>query len=492
MSRSKTAILWIFCLAIGLLVPPARAQQITYKPGEYPAPRYPKIPKNPTLEDLMPVARAIVKRDDIGASFYPGYAIKAGERALIMVGREYDPLVLEAIQRAVREAGAKVDVLLGDEVHPNSKDGSWNGDGSAEFQFFLHMDDVERMQAGGILRKDQVAIAKAGKYDVVLSGQGGGAPRIPGMRWRYLPWDWIDKFLVNGANVPPDLLKFIDDTAWTALTQAVSIRATDPEGTDITWNTKPQEWQSPGLHNPGHLMSHPSRGGATGILAGTFNHTGPYPQIRASVNNDRVEGLEGGGAYGEKWRSVRDEYKDVNWPGKTGPGLFTWLFEAAIGTNPKSARPRGVLDRARANTWERTRAGIIHWGIGGEPSGLGGPAPSTPPSASAEFITNFQELTVGGKKLPNGHVHIHNYFLTMTLTNADGSKAPLINKGHMTTLDDPSVRQQAAKFGDPDQLLREDWIPAIPGINVPGDYRRDYASDPAGWIRKDLASNWQY
>ncbi|MBI4463886.1 MAG: hypothetical protein HY647_04200, partial [Acidobacteria bacterium] len=53
-------------------------------------------------------------------------------------------------------------------------------------------------------------------------------------------------------------------------------------------------------------------------------------------------------------------------------------------------------------------------------------------------------------------------------------------------------RQEAAKYGDPDELLVEDWIPAIPGINVPGDYSKDYGSDPAAYFRKDLATKWQY
>ena len=39
----------------------------------------------------------------------------------------------------------------------------------------------------------------------------------------------------------------------------------------------------------------------------------------------------------------------------------------------------------------------------------------------------------------------------------DGKK--LVDRGHQTALDDPGVRRVAAKYGDPDELLREDWIP---------------------------------
>jgi len=46
---------------------------------------------------------------------------------------------------------------------------------------------------------------------------------------------------------------------------------------------------------------------------------------------------------------------------------------------------------------------------------------------------------------------------------------------------DPEVRKLAEKYGDPADLLREDWIPLIPGINCAGSYT-EYASDPGNWI----------
>ena len=52
-------------------------------------------------------------------------------------------------------------------------------------------------------------------------------------------------------------------------------------------------------------------------------------------------------------------------------------------------------------------------------------------------------------------------------------------------LDDPEVRQLAAKFGDPDEMLREEFIPGIPGINMEGDYMRDYATNPREFYKKD-------
>jgi len=37
----------------------------------------------------------------------------------------------------------------------------------------------------------------------------------------------------------------------------------------------------------------------------------------------------------------------------------------------------------------------------------------------------------------------------------------IVEKGHLLALDDPEVRAIAAKYGDPDELLREDWIPEV-------------------------------
>jgi len=41
------------------------------------------------------------------------------------------------------------------------------------------------------------------------------------------------------------------------------------------------------------------------------------------------------------------------------------------------------------------------------------------------------------------------------------------------------------EYGSAAELLREDWIPAIPGINVPGDYANDYARDPETYMKQE-------
>ena len=62
-----------------------------------------------------------------------------------------------------------------------------------------------------------------------------------------------------------------------------------------------------------------------------------------------------------------------------------------------------------------------------------------------------------------------------------GEELTVIDKGHLTALDDPQVRDLAAKYGDPDRILAAEWSPGVPGIDAPGSYE-EYAREPARFI----------
>jgi hypothetical protein len=81
--------------------------------------------------------------------------------------------------------------------------------------------------------------------------------------------------------------------------------------------------------------------------------------------------------------------------------------------------------------------------------------------------------------LPDGHdFHIQNYFITFKVRlRSSGKWVIIVHRGHMTSLDDSDVRALAAKYGDPGKLLAEDWMPDVPGINVPASCE-EYAGDP--------------
>ena len=102
-----------FCCVFALLVGSQwlAAQNPVYTPGEYPAPRYPQIKASYTVDDLMPIAREVVRRPVMSAFLKAGYAIQPGQRALIVVPGDFEPLVLDAIVRAIHEAGGEADVV---------------------------------------------------------------------------------------------------------------------------------------------------------------------------------------------------------------------------------------------------------------------------------------------------------------------------------------------------------------------------------------------
>jgi hypothetical protein len=71
----------------------------------------------------------------------------------------------------------------------------------------------------------------------------------------------------------------------------------------------------------------------------------------------------------------------------------------------------------------------------------------------------------------------------------------LIEKGEVNALKSPEIRALASRYGNPDEVLSDDWSPYIPGINAPGRFQ-DYANDP--WrtfrevMRKIDAGTFEY
>jgi hypothetical protein len=56
----------------------------------------------------------------------------------------------------------------------------------------------------------------------------------------------------------------------------------------------------------------------------------------------------------------------------------------------------------------------------------------------------------------------------------------VIEHGGLTALDDVYVRALASRYGNPAEVLRRDYIPALPGINAPGNYDT-YARNPGAY-----------
>jgi hypothetical protein len=444
----------------------------------FPEPRYPVIRKNPSDEEILSVARHLAnskeyRSNKVGFSAYG--KVKEGDRVLLVADNLYDPRVVDSITEALREKGAKVDLLITD-VGPDRQVNELD-----EIDFFI----CKSGEAEGRERELRLEVvwawelAKRRNYDLLIQGAGGAS--APGLnRHSGIPWPTVETFVSETTLFPSELNELINQVAWDMIWKegrGGRVHLTDPEGTDLTWTLWDEYYERPNAYGfaeiprLGHLFGHPispliEAQDDEGVLAGTTNHTGkPFPYIRILLKQGAVYKIEGGGKYGDAWRELLDETSDIHYPGRPRPGLF-WLEEVAIGTHPKVFRPTNFLWRSSwMGMWERFRSGIIHVGLG-----------------------THGEDEEWGRKTKNiyGHIHVHLLFPTYEITKRDGQKIKVIDKGHLTALDHPIVRQAASKYGDPNKILSEAWIPSIPGINVKGDYTEDYAKDPVSWIRKEL------
>lgn len=311
------------------------------------------------------------------------------------------------------------------------------------------------------------------------------------VRSNWIYWDRSD-LLSDWSAFPTALIRMIEAKTLELLPQVREVKVTDAQGTEVRWSVSEEQarlW-SEGADLTGHLLMYPLSArrhvfeigeaaeerlvfpGAEGVIAGTSGHYGFFPHIRAYLENGVVTRIDGGGRYGELLRDLLAWTRDVQYPLHPEPGYF-YLNELALGTNPKSYRKSANLFRtysAFPNVSERNRSGVFHWGIGVH-------------SLDPEIIEFGR-----ARGLPAEHGwHVHTLFNTYRVRLASGEWRSLIDNGHLTALDDPEVVDLAASRGDPEAMLREDWIPAIPGVNYPGSYMEDFGRNPAAWIRQELA-----
>ncbi len=422
-----------------------------------------------TIEQLMPYARQVAGQEEVRrtAPGFVGYgSTKEGDRVLVAVDTHYDRRVVDAVCRGLREKGAQVDVIWV-EAEPD--------------RAFTPTDEITT-----IMRREPWAkkprrwegipwieeLAQREGYDLLVHGKGGGIPNVP-HRYEAVPWLQVEHFASAATVYPRDLHTLINMKTWMRFFdegRGGRVHLTDAEGTDLSYTLWPEYFDGTRRGYTevpwwGHLLGHgPTpivpQEDATGVVVGTMSHfQRPFPPIRLELENGRLERIGGGGAYGDAWRDLKTESDETRYPSFPRPGLF-WLWEVAIGTNPKIRRPPRIeMLSSGGFEWERRRSGIVHVGIGTRWRGA-------------------EEKWAGERGLLYGHLHVHLVFPTLVITTRAGKEIVVIERGHLTALDDPEVRDVARRYGDVDRILNVEWTPGIPGIDAPGRYE-DYARDPA-------------
>jgi hypothetical protein len=431
----------------------------------------------------MPYFDSVARRP-FSNGLWAAWDLQPGERVLLRVDSWHDPLCVEAAVKTLEKFGCKYELVNAQQDGPPPQ-----FDGHDEVEVMM---DITRDLAQWF--EEWERIDAEGAFDKIIWGYGG--PILSERRVKVQRFPFITPEMVMSAahTFPAELLIAIDHWTWDRMREGRAVHITDPEGTDLSYTSRAEYWDDKReffndeyitrfypqnvaygrTYLPGHIWGKPNfylpQGleDGHGTIAGTMNHVGPFPWINMTVENSSITGIEGGGLFGEKLRAIADRTADIQYPGMPGKGLLHW-WEASIGTNPKIHRPRKDYMRGwNCALFERMRSGIVHIGFGSIISS----APET-------------EATLAG--LPNvGHWHVHLNYPTVTLETADGGREAIIEDGRLMALDDPEIRRLAERHGDPDRLLAEDWIPAVPGINMEGDYWRDYAQDPTGWTMAEL------
>ncbi len=378
-------------------------------------------------------------------------------------------------------------------------------------------DKLDRDNVGKAIR---AYLGKHPEVKGVFWGKGGGT----GLRRALHPLEskFLGVFTADNrwevmsdvGSFPGDVWQLVEEETIEPLAYVDRIEATDPEGTNVACDVTQemaQRWVE-GAYQRGHLYMFPNQATGrfgyslvdypafqkswlprepmaliNGVVAGTNGHSGFFPRWKVHFTNGYITQVEGGGVYGDVLREFL-KYPQINeltYPFHKHPG-FWYLYEIAFGTHPKYFRNPAQMNLGSLGP-ERMRSGVIHWGLGIRLW--------HDPDAPVESKT-WLDFTAK-HNLPKDHgFHTHTYFTTYRVHMRNSDKwVTLLDRGHMTSLDSAEVRALASRYGNPDRILSEDWIPDIQGINAPGKYE-EYGSDPwktaKGIVDSAIAGKYQH
>ncbi|MBI4442084.1 MAG: hypothetical protein HY649_01770 [Acidobacteria bacterium] len=497
------------CLMIALVgFSCSRQQEQASTEMQYPQPRYPRYLVKPNPDQLLAAARFAV-RQPVGRA--PLGKVQSGQTVHVLIQWGQDMNVWGAIQQAWAEKGVEAHTIgiwdvVGiskDEYDKKMAESVVHGnEGWKEAGIFWRAD--YRMYFPEEVQKEfGNPIVDFAIIDPYLNNYLDKHPEVKNLygangagytRWLTEPHkekyqgNWIFyrpvDLLAKGAEFPTDVWNLVEEKILRPRPFVSEVTFQDPEGTNLHWTLTPEQAQlwagtttdSSNASNHIYIYPNPLFSGLQegGVIAAHANHTGIYPTMKVTLDSHgSVKNIEGGAKTAEMFRFLMNHpaFQDVKFPKAPGPGY--WFFrQDGFATNPKFVRSLPALVEGETflpNASERNRAGIQHLAFG----------------YNSEDLEDLAYAKQKGVPLGEGqhNFHMHVYFPTVKWKLRDtGEWVTVADKGHVTMYDDPEVRALASRYGDPDLIFRVEWVPSIPGVNVPGDYQKDFAADPWGWL----------
>ena len=442
-------------------------------------PRCPPFVQITHPDQLLPYLEHVARRS-YNHGLNACWDLKPGERVLLRVDNWHSDLVIQACQKILEKYRVNYEIKHID----RGPVPQWVGADEVDYYLFRTRELADWMDWWEEEEQKQ-------QYDKIFMGYGGPVLAERFIKIQRMPFITPEILASPAHTMPIAVINAIDKWTWDRVRSAKRARIVDPEGTDIEFTNHSEYWDSrrefysPDLttatwrgnehfgkqYLPGHItgrpwMFHPTKEDGNGVIAGTTNHITACDWTQLIIENSKITRINEGGEFGDKLRAVMARAKDIQYPTFPDKSIMYW-WEASIGTNPHIHRPRKDFPSGFVNClYERVRSGVIHMGFG-------------------TIISSMAEREAARMGHPVGHWHIHLYFPTYTMERA-GDNETIIENGRLGALDDPAIRKLCANYGDPEMWLDESWNPAVPGINMQGDYWDHYAQDPLHWVRSEL------
>jgi len=343
--------------------------------------------------------------------------VRRGENVCVYADTDCDPLVVEAVACAAKEVGGDVVITISSEV--DDPEGSGLVDPPKIVQHALYASDVV-LSIVSIFKMQWStrSIAKAlNEY---------------GIRLAYIGPNTSDELASGWARFPAELAFSIGKNTQKAL-QAGSddVTLTDGNGTHLKIRVAPEKWSGAGVRGP---LKSP---GSYGVIPSSTIGANRIEAVNGKVVLDFLED------FGPSHERCEWVVKD-SWVIDIKGGPEAEVFKKKI-FNVKNANlfsqiswglnPKGNVAKALQPPWNQNKLGMLTRFAGVMHLGLGS--------------TLFHQK---GNPQPTSAIHTHGILLKPTLTAGD---AIIIDKGRITALDDPKLREMAKRYGNPDQVLAQ-------------------------------------